>query len=85
MEGASQIPETNESTIRQLKPPHSSHKEGRVSLQCLSLATYPNPRPSSLTIPRNEHTKATCNTVQAWTSSTCLVWVREPHPGAFRH
>ena len=30
-EGASQIPGTNDSTLRQLKPPHPSHQEGPVS------------------------------------------------------
>ena len=49
-EGASQIPGTNESTLRQLKPPHPSHVEGPVSPQRLGLVTYPNPRPCSLTI-----------------------------------
>ena len=60
-EGASQIPGTNDSTVRQLKPPHPSHLKGPVSLRRLGLATYPNPLPSSLTIPRNEHTKTTPN------------------------
>ena len=84
-EGASQILGTNDSTLRQLKPPYPSHVEGPVSLQRLGLATYLNPRPSSLTIPHNERIKTTPNTVRVWTSSTCLVWVQEPHPGAFPH
>ena len=58
-EGASQIPGTNDSTLHQLKPPHPSHVEGPVSPRCLSLVTYPNPSPSSLTIPRNKRIKAT--------------------------
>ena len=59
MEGASQILGTNDSTLLQLKPPHPSHVEGPVSPRCLSLVTYPNPSPSSLTIPRNKRIKAT--------------------------
>ena len=62
MEGTSQIPGTNDSTLRQLKPPHPSHTEGPVSPRRLGLVTYPNPSPSSLTIPRKEHIKATPNT-----------------------
>ncbi|KAI4578099.1 hypothetical protein MJG53_010954 [Ovis ammon polii x Ovis aries] len=62
MEGASQILGTNDSTLRQLKPPHPSHIEGPVSPRCLGLVTYLNPRPSSLTIPRNERIKATPDT-----------------------
>ena len=58
-EGASQILGTNDSTLLQLKPPHPSHVEGPVSPRCLSLVTYPNPSPSSLTIPRNKRIKAT--------------------------
>ena len=77
-EGASQILGTNDSTLCQLKPPHRSLMEGPVSLRRLSLATYPNPCPSSLTIPRNERIKATPNTVRVRTSSTCLAPVREP-------
>ena len=46
MEGTSQIPGTNDSTLRQLKPPHPSHVEGPVSPRRLNLATYPNPHPS---------------------------------------
>ena len=84
-EGASQIPVTNDSTLHQLKPPHPSHVEGPVGPRRLGLATYPNPRPSSLTIPHNERIKATPNTVQAWTSLTCLVRVQEPHLVALRH
>ena len=64
MEGASQIPETNDSTLHQLKLPHPSHVEGPVSLRHLGLATYLNPCPSSLTIPRNELIKTTPNTVR---------------------
>ncbi|KAI4561624.1 hypothetical protein MJG53_016678 [Ovis ammon polii x Ovis aries] len=64
MEGTSQIPGTNDSTLRQLKPPHPSHIEGPVSPRRLRLVTYPNPRPSSLTIPRKEHIKTTPNTVR---------------------
>ena len=82
MEGASQIPGTNDSILHQLKPPHPSHVEGPVSPRRLGLATYPNPCPSSLTIPRNERIKTTPNTVQARTSSTCLLRVREPCPGS---
>ena len=82
MEGASQIPGTNDSTLHQLKLPHPSHIEGPVSPRCLGLATCPNPRPSSLTIPRNQRIKTTPNTVQARTSSTCLLRVREPCPGS---
>ena len=63
MEGASQIPGANDSTLRQLKPPHPSHVEGSVSPPRLRLATYLNPRPSSLTIPRKERIKTTPNTV----------------------
>ena len=85
MEGASQIPGTNDSTLHQLKLPHPSHVEGPVSLRHLGLATYLNPCPSSLTIPRNERIKTAPNMVQARTSSTCLVQVREPHPGALCH
>ena len=44
-EGASQILGTNDSTVRQLKPPHPSHVEGPISPRRLGLATYPNPRP----------------------------------------
>ena len=77
-EGASQIPGTNDTTLRQLKPPYPSHIEAPVSPRRLGLATYLNPRPSSLTIPRKERIKATHNTVQAQTSSTCLLQVREP-------
>ena len=84
-EGASQIPGTNDSTLRQLKPPHPSHVEGPVSQRHLGLVTYPNPHPSSLTIPHNERTKTTPNTVRVQTSSTCLVRVREPRAGALRH
>ena len=80
-EGSSQIPGTNDSTLRQLKPPHPSHVEGPVSPRRLSLATYLNPRPSSLTIPHNKCIKTTPNTVLARNSSTCLVRVREPCPG----
>ena len=64
MEGTSQIPGTNDSTLRQLKPPHPSHVEGPVSPRRLGLATYPNPRPSSLTIPRNKRIKTTPNPVR---------------------
>ena len=64
MEGASQIPGTNDSILHQLKPPHPSHIEGPVSPRRLGLATYPNPCPSSLTIPRNELIKTTPNTVR---------------------
>ena len=63
MGGSSQILGTNDSTLHQLKPPHPSHVEGPVSPQSLGLATYPNPRPSSLTIPGNEPIKTTPNTV----------------------
>ena len=84
-EGASQILGTNDSTLRQLKPPHPSHVEGPVTPQGLGLATYANPRPSSLTIPRNKRIKTTPNTVRAQTSSTCLVRVREPRPGPLPH
>ena len=84
-EGASQIPGNNDSTFHQLKPPHPSHVERPVSPQRLGLVTYPNPRPSSLTIPRNEHIKTTPNTVQAQTSSTYLVQVQEPHLGVLRY
>ena len=84
-EGASQILGTNDSTLHQLKPPHPSHVEGPVGPRRLGLATYPNPRPSSLTIPHNERIKTTPSTVWGWTSSTCLVWVREPRLGALRH
>ena len=72
-EGASQIPGTNDSTLRQLKPPHPSHIEGPVSPRCLGLATYPSPRTSSLTIPCNKRIKTTPNMVRGQTSSTCLV------------
>ena len=82
MGGASQILGTNDSTFRQLKPPHPSHVEGPGSPRRLGPATYPNPCPSSLTIPHNEHIKTTPNTVRAQTSSTCLVWVREARPGS---
>ena len=61
-EGASQIPGTNDSTLRQLKPPLPSHIEGPVSPPRLGLTTYPNPHSSSLTIPRSKHIKATPNT-----------------------
>ena len=84
-EGASQTPGTNDSTLHQLKPPHPSHVEGPVSPLSLGLATYPNPRPSSLTIPQNGRIKTTPNTVRARTSSTCLVRVQEPRPGALPH
>ena len=80
-EGASQIPGTNDSTLHQLKPPYPSQVEGPVSPRRLSLATYLNPRPSSLTIPHNKCIKATSNTVQAQTSSTSLIWVQEPRLG----
>ena len=82
-EGASQIPGTNGSTLHQLKPPHPSHVEGPVGPRRLGLATYPNPRPSSLTIPRNERMKTTPNTVRVRTSSTCLVRVGNPAPERF--
>ena len=59
MERASQIPGTNDSTLHQLKPPHPSHVEGPVSPRCLGLTTYPSPRTSSLTIPRNKRIKIT--------------------------
>ena len=78
VEGASQILGTNDSTLRQRKPPHPSRAEGPVSPRRLGLATYPNPRPSSLTIPRNERINTTPNPVRARTSSTCLVRVQEP-------
>ena len=84
-EGSSQIPETNDSTLRRLKLPHPSHIERPVSPRRLGLATYPNPRPSSLTIPRIECIKTTPNKVRARTSSTCLVRVQEPCPGALHH
>ena len=84
-EGASQIPGTNDSTLHQLKPPHPSYLEGPVSPRRLGLASYPNPRPSSLTIPPKEHIKTTSNAVGARTSSTCLIRVWEPHLGALRH
>ena len=45
MEGASQILGTNDSTLRQLKPPHPSHTEGPISPQRLGLVTYLNPHP----------------------------------------
>ena len=83
MEGASQIPGTNDSTLHQLKLPHPSHVEGPVSLRHLGLATYLNPCPSSLTIPRNQRIKTTPNTVQARTSSTCRVRVLESHRERF--
>ena len=72
MEGASQIPGANDSTLHQLKPPHPSHEEGPVSPRRLGLATYPNPGPSSLTIPRNKRIKTT-NTV----------WGALPLPASF--
>ena len=84
-EGASQIPGTNDSTLHQLKPPHPSHVEGPVSPRRLGLATYPNPRPSNLTIPSKEHIKTTPNMVWVRTSSTCLIQVQEPRLGALRH
>ena len=84
-EGASQILGTNDSTRPQVKLPHVSHKEGPVSPRRLGLASYPNPRPSSLTIPPKEHIKTTSNAVGARTSSTCLIRVWEPHLGALRH
>ena len=59
----SQTPRTNDSTLRQLQPPYPSPFEGPVSPRCLGLTTYPNPRPSSLTIPGNEPIKTTPNTV----------------------
>ena len=62
-EGASQIPGTNDSTLHQPKLPHPSHVEGPVSPRHLSLVTYPNLRPSSLTTTRNERIKATPNKV----------------------
>ena len=72
-EGACQIPDpgTNDSTLHQLKPPHPSHVEGPVSPRRLGLVTYPNPRPSSLTIPRKEPIKTTPSRVRGRTSSTC--------------
>ena len=84
-EGASQIPGTNDSTLHQLKPPHPSHVKGPVSQQHLGLLTCPNPRTSSLTIPRKEHIKTTPNMVWVQTSSTCLIQVQEPRLGALRH
>ena len=78
MEGASQIPGTNDSTLHQLKPPHPRHVEGPVRPQRLGLVPYLNPRPSSLTIPRNKRIKTTPNTVRARTSSTCLIGVQNP-------
>ena len=81
--GSSQIPGTNDSILHQLKPPHPSHVEGPVSPRRLGLATYPNPCPSSLTIPRNQRIKTTPNTVQARTSSTCRVRVLESHRERF--
>ena len=42
-EGASQMPGTNDSTLRQLKPPHPSHIEKPISLRCHEPAAYPNP------------------------------------------
>ena len=64
-EGASQILGTNDSTLPQVKLPHVSHKEGPVSPRRLGLVTYPNPRPSSLTIPCNDRIKTTPKTVRA--------------------
>ena len=84
-EGASQIPGTNDSTLRQLKPPHPSHIEGPISPRRLSLVTYPNPRPSSLTTPHNECIKATPNMIWARTSLTCLARVWEPCLGVLCH
>ena len=84
-EGASQIPGTNDSTLHQLKPPHPCHVEGPVSQRRLGLATYPNPRPSNLTIPSKEHIKTTPNMVRALTSSTCLVRVWESRLGVLQH
>ena len=84
-EGASQIPGTNDSTLRQLKPPHPSHIEGPISPRRLSLVTYPNPRPSSLTTPHNECIKATPNMIWARTSLTCLAMVWEPCLGVLCH
>ena len=72
-EGASQIPGTNDSTLRQLKPPHPSHVEGPVSPRRLGLATYPNPVHLALTIPCNEHIETTPHMIGARTSSTCLI------------
>ena len=85
MEGASQIPGTNDSTLCQVKPPHHIHVEGPVSPRHLSLAIYPNPRPSSLTIPRNKCIKTSLNMVQVQNSLTCIIWVWEPGLGALRH
>ena len=78
-EGASRIPGTNDSTLRQLKPPHPSHVEGPVSL-LLGLATYLNPRPSSLTIPRNRRIKATTNTSRCRLPPPAWFWSRNPAP-----
>ena len=73
MKEASQILGTNDSILRQLMPPHPSHVEGPGSPRCLGLLTYPNPHPSSLTIPCNKRIKTTPNMVRGQTSSTCLV------------
>ena len=78
MEGAAQIPRTKDRTLRQLEPPHPSHVEGPVSPRRLGLETYPNPRPSSLTIPGNQRIKTTPNLVGARTPSTCLLLVGNP-------
>ena len=43
MEGASQVPGTNDSTLCQLKPPRPSHVEGPISLTYL--VTYLNSHP----------------------------------------
>ena len=44
-EGASQMPGTNDSTLRQLKPPRSSHIEKPISSRCHEPAAYPNLHP----------------------------------------
>ena len=45
MEGASQMPGTNDSTLRQLKPPRSSRIEKPISSRCHEPAAYPNLHP----------------------------------------
>ena len=74
MEGASQMPGTNDSTLRQLKPPRSSRIEKPISSRCHEPAAYPNLHPLA------QPSLATC----IYKQTSNAVWARRfPRPAPF--
>ena len=64
-EGASRMPGTYDSTLRQLKPPRPSCIEKPISSQHREPATYPNPHPLAQPSLETCIYKQTSNTVRA--------------------